>query len=308
MVYDVIVAGGGPAGMTAVIYAQRAMLKTLVIEKNYMSGGQIINTYEVDNYPGLPGINGFDLAMQVEAHAKKLGADIVNAEIETIRVNEESGLKEVVTSEGVYQTKTVIICLGAAHRHIGVPGEQEFGGKGVSYCATCDGAFYRDKTVVVVGGGDVAIEDAIFLARQSKKVYVVHRRDALRATKVLQEALFALPNVEMVWDSAVGEIKGEAQVKSVVIENLKDGSRREIETDGVFIAIGLDPVTSAVKDTVALNEQGYIVAGEDTKTNVAGIFAAGDIRTTPLRQIITAMADGAVAVSQVQNYLTEAGK
>lgn len=308
MVYDVIVAGGGPAGMTAVIYAQRAMLKTLVIEKNYMSGGQIINTYEVDNYPGLPGINGFDLAMQVEAHAKKLGADIVNAEIETIRVNEESGLKEVVTSEGVYQTKTVIICLGAAHRHIGVPGEQEFGGKGVSYCATCDGAFYRDKTVVVVGGGDVAIEDAIFLARQSKKVYVVHRRDALRATKVLQEALFALPNVEMVWDSAVGEIKGEAQVESVVIENLKDGSRREIETDGVFIAIGLDPVTAAVKDTVALNEQGYIVAGEDTKTNVAGIFAAGDVRTTPLRQIITAMADGAVAVSQVQNYLTEAGK
>lgn len=308
MVYDVIVAGGGPAGMTAVIYAQRAMLKTLVIEKNYMSGGQIINTYEVDNYPGLPGINGFDLAMQVEAHAKKLGADIVNAEIEAIRVNEESGLKEVVTSEGVYQTKTVIICFGAAHRHIGVQGEQEFGGKGVSYCATCDGAFYRDKTVVVVGGGDVAIEDAIFLARQSKKVYVVHRRDALRATKVLQEALFALPNVEMVWDSAVGEIKGEAQVKSVVIENLKDGSRREIETDGVFIAIGLDPVTAAVKDTVALNEQGYIVAGEDTKTNVAGIFAAGDIRTTPLRQIITAMADGAVAVSQVQNYLTEEGK
>ncbi|MDO5100882.1 MAG: thioredoxin-disulfide reductase [Eubacteriales bacterium] len=308
MVYDVIVAGGGPAGMTAVIYAQRAMLKTLVIEKNYMSGGQIINTYEVDNYPGLPGINGFDLAMQVEAHAKKLGADIVNAEIETIRVNEESGLKEVVTSEGVYQAKTVIICLGAAHRHIGVPGEAEFGGKGVSYCATCDGAFYRDKTVVVVGGGDVAIEDAIFLARQSKKVYVVHRRDALRATKVLQEALFALPNVEMVWDSAVAEIKGEAQVSSVVINNLKDDSQREIETDGVFIAIGLDPVTAAVKDTVTLNSQGYIVAGEDTKTNVPGIFAAGDIRTTPLRQIITAMADGAVAVSQVQNYLTEAGK
>ncbi|MDD7267065.1 MAG: thioredoxin-disulfide reductase [Lachnospiraceae bacterium] len=305
MIYDVIVAGGGPAGMTAVIYAQRAMLKTLVIEKNYMSGGQIINTYEVDNYPGLPGINGFDLAMQVDAHARKLGAEIVNADIQTIRVNDRTGLKEVVTDEGVFEAKTVIVCLGAAHRHVGVPGEQEFAGKGVSYCATCDGAFYRDKTVAVVGGGDVAIEDAIFLARQSKKVYVVHRRDSLRATKVLQEALFALPNVEMVWDSGLSEIKGDSKVSGVVIQNLKDDSLREVELDGVFIAIGLDPVTAAVKELLALNEQGYIVAGEDTRTNVPGIFAAGDIRTTPLRQIITAMADGAVAVSMAQSYLTE---
>lgn len=206
MIYDVVIAGSGPAGLAAAVYAQRAELNALVIEKNYMSGGQIINTYEVDNYPGFPGINGFDLAMKFHEHAVKLGARFVTDEIDSVK--KEGGIWVVTGKNGIYKTRTVLAACGAHHRKLGIPGEEEFSGKGVSYCATCDGAFYRDRTAAVIGGGDVAVEDAVFLARMCKKVYLVHRRDELRAAKSLQKKLMELPNVEILWNKVPDEIAG----------------------------------------------------------------------------------------------------
>lgn len=300
---DVIIIGSGPAGMGAAVYGKRAGLDTLVIERNGMSGGQVINTYEVDNYLGLAGISGFDMAMNFRAHADKMGADFVTGEVSGIEKKEDGFL--VHTEKETYETKTVLIATGASHNKLGVPGEEELSGMGVSYCATCDGAFFRGKTTVVVGGGDVAVEDAIFLARGCEKVYLVHRREGLRAAKVLQEALFALPNVEILWNSVVEEIQGKDMVEAVALKNVKTGEVTALTVQGVFIAVGIHPNTEAFAGLAAQDSKGYIVAGEDCSTSVPGVFVAGDGRTKPLRQVITAVADGANAITGIQKYLTE---
>ena len=312
--YDVIVIGSGPAGLSAAVYGMRAQLNLLVLEQNPMSGGQITDTYEIDNYLGMSGMNGFDLAMKFEEHAKKLGADIRNEEVIGIdrATNNEADAEyvqgqapvfHVVTQKETYETKAVIFAMGATHAHLNVHGEQEFLGKGVSYCATCDGAFFRNKTAVVVGGGDVAVEDAIFLARMCHKVYLIHRRNELRATKILQSELFSLKNVEIVWDSVVRSIEGTDTVERVVVDNVKTHESQELETDACFIAVGIVPRTDVCRGLVTLDQGGYIEAGESCETSAPGIFAAGDLRTKRLRQVVTAVADGAVAITSVQDYL-----
>lgn len=309
--HDLIIIGAGPAGLSAAIYAARAELDYVLIEENFVNGGQIIDTYEIDNYPGLPGISGMELAEKMADHAGKLGAEVVNAAVEGLEL--DGPVKRVLTDEGTFEAKAVIIASGAAHSHLGVPGEETLAGHGVSYCATCDGAFYRGRTTVVVGGGDVAVEDAIFLARGCEKVYVVHRRDELRAVKTLQTALFALPNVEMVWDSNLKSINDVAadgtqaagKVASVTVVNKNDGSERVIDADGVFIAVGITPRSGFVGTGIETNAGGYIVAGETCETSIPGVFAAGDVRAKQLRQVVTAVADGANAVTSVQRYLLE---
>ncbi len=299
--YDLIIIGAGPAGVAAAIYAQRAKLNTLVLEKQPMSGGQVVNTYEVDNYPGLPGVSGMELSDKFREHAGKLGVTFVQEELE--KVEDLGSKKLVVTNKQTYETKAVLIATGATHRKLDVPGEDELSGMGVSYCATCDGAFFRNLTVCVVGGGDVAVEDAIFLARACKKVYVIHRRDELRAAKILQDHLFSLENVEVLWDTVVEEVKGNDMVEEVVLYNKKNQEKSTLAVDGVFIAVGIVPSSQMFKDLVEMDEGGYIIAKEDGVTSVPGIFAAGDVRTKPLRQILTAAADGANAVTSVQEYL-----
>ena len=308
--HDLIIIGAGPAGLSAAIYAARAELDYVLIEENFVNGGQIVDTYEIDNYPGLPGISGMELAEKMAEHAEKLGAEVVNAAVEGLDLTGD--VKKVMTDEGTFEAKTVIIASGASHSHLGVPGEESLSGHGVSYCATCDGAFYRGKTTVVVGGGDVAVEDAIFLARGCEKVYVVHRRDELRAVKTLQTALFARPKVEMVRDSNLKSInEGSAEngtagkVTSVTVVNKNDGSERVIDADGVFIAVGITPRSGFVGTGIETNAGGYIIAGETCETNVPGVFAAGDVRAKELRQVVTAVADGANAVTSVQRYLLE---
>lgn len=301
VIYDVIIVGSGPAGLAAAIYGQRAGLSSLVLEESYVSGGQVLNTYDVDNYPGLPGISGMELAEKFHEHAKSMGASFLTAAVTAIR--EEGDRKVVETAKGDLSARTVILATGAHHRLLGVPGEERLTGMGVSYCATCDGAFFRDKTVAVVGGGDVAVEDAIFLARGCKKVYVIHRRDQLRAAKILQEKLLSLDNVEMKWNCVAEEILGDSQVSGVKVRDVKTGEGSELAVNGVFIAVGILPNTGFLGDFVQLDEGGYIVAGEDMKTSVPGVFAAGDVRTKALRQIITAAADGANAITSVEAYL-----
>ncbi len=299
--YDVIIIGSGPAGLAAAIYGQRARLDTLVIEKQPMSGGQILNTYEVDNYPGLPGLGGFELGMKLRAHADSMEAVFVQEEVEKVQRAEDYW--QVVTDRETYETKTVVFATGADHRKLNVPGEEALTGMGVSYCATCDGAFFRDKVTAVVGGGDVALEDALFLARFCKKVYLIHRRDRLRGAKTLQEKVFAAEKIEVLWDSQVEEILGQEQVEKIRVYNKKEEARRELPVDGVFIAVGISPNTRLAQGVAELDAGGYIVAGEDGRTSAPGIFAAGDVRTKQLRQVITAAADGANVITSVENYL-----
>lgn len=299
--YDLIIIGSGPAGLSAAVYGKRAGLNLLVIEKNPMSGGQVLTTYEVDNYLGLPGINGFDMGVKFREHAQNAGAEFVEAHVKGIE--DKGEVKIVRTDKENYETRTIILATGAHHAHLGVPGEKELSGMGVSYCATCDGAFYRNKTVAVVGGGDVAVEDAVFLARSCEKVYLIHRREELRAARTLQEKLMALPNVEILWNHVVSRIQGEDMVDSILIENVKDHSSRELAVSGIFIAVGILPETEMFRELVECDPAGYIMAGEDCKTSVPGIYAAGDARTKPMRQIITAVADGANAAAGVGSYL-----
>lgn len=319
--YDIVIIGSGPAGLGASIYAKRAGLKAVTIEKNPMSGGQVLNTYEVDNYPGLPEINGFDLGMKFREHAEKLGCEFKNAEV--IRIGkkqvEEASLQAasyeekeqeerafaVETNEGTLLTRTIVAAMGASHAKLNIPGEEELAGMGVSYCATCDGAFFRGRTTAVIGGGDVAVEDAIFLARGCEKVYLIHRRDELRAAKVLQEEVKALPNVEILWDTIAEKIEGEDQVEGLVLKNVKTGERRKLKTDGVFVAVGIIPDSDVLRKVTECDEKGYVIAGEDCASVTPGIFAAGDIRTKKLRQIVTAVADGANAITSVQEYLMQ---
>lgn len=300
--YDVIIVGGGPAGMTAAIYAKRAALDTLIIEKQPFCGGQVLNTYEVDNYPGLPGIDGFSLSEKFHGHARNLEAEFYTGEM--VELCEEGKKKVVVLSSGekIY-AKGVILALGSVHRKAMVPGEEELKGKGVSYCATCDGAFFRDQTTAVIGGGDVALEDAIFLARGCKKVYLIHRRDELRGAKILQNKLLSLDNVEVLWDTVIEKIEGDQFVTGVSLQNVKTGEKSELSLDGVFVAIGTVPDTKALEGTLDLDENGYIVAGEDGITSMPGVFCGGDCRTKKLRQIVTSAADGANCVFSLEQYL-----
>lgn len=305
MIYDVIIVGSGPAGLAAAIYAQRAKLSALVLEKEYMSGGQVINTYEVDNYPGLPGIGGFEMGMKFREHAEKLGALFINEEVRHISLEDGDRVKVVHTDSEEYRARALILAMGARHRTLDIPGEKELGGMGVSYCATCDGAFFKGRKVAVVGGGDVAVEDALFLARGCEKVWLIHRRDELRAAAILQERIRECENVEFLWDTEVAAIAGEDHVECLKLKNTKDGSERMLDVDGVFIAVGTVPNTGNITDLLQLDSHGYILAGENGVTEIPGIFAAGDIRTKQLRQIVTAVSDGANAITSVQSYLLQ---
>ncbi len=299
-IYDVVIIGSGPAGLSAAVYAKRAELNVVVIEKSSISGGQIVNTSEVDNYLGIYGVAGFDLAARFREHADKFGVEFVTDEV----VNVEDGkVKTVVGKKQNYRAKAVIIATGATYRKLNISGEKELLGKGVSYCATCDGAFFKGKEVAVVGGGDVALEDAIVLSRLCKKVYVIHRRNEFRAARQLQRKLHSLNNIEIVWDTVVDKILGEDKVEAVILSNKKTNTEKKLNLDGIFIAVGMEPNSEAFLDIVKMNESGYIVAGEDTNTSARGIFAAGDIRTKTVRQIITAVSDGANAISSVEKYL-----
>lgn len=300
-IYDVIIIGSGPAGLSAAIYAQRAKLSTIIIEANYISGGQVVNTYEVDNYPGLPGISGMDLSTTLRDHAEKMGSEFVRDQV--LKLELEGKVKKVITKNEEYKSRTILLATGAKHRQLGVPGEQKLAGSGVSYCATCDGAFFKDKTVAVIGGGDVALEDAIFLARICKKVYLIHRRDEFRAAKIIQDNLFTQENVEVLWNSVVTEIQGDFQVKSLTVQDVKSKEEKELQVDGCFIAVGIIPNSELAQGQLELDAGGYVVAGEDGESSIPGVFAAGDVRTKLLRQIITAASDGANCITSIQNYL-----
>ena len=298
--YDLIIIGSGPAGLSAAVYGKRSGLNLLVLEKNPMSGGQVLNTYEVDNYLGMPGINGFDMGVQFRQHADKLGVEFREAEVSAI---EDRGESKIVRTNGEeLEAKAVILATGAVHAHLGVPGEEELAGMGVSYCATCDGAFFRGRTVAVVGGGDVALEDAIYLARTCEKVYLIHRRDELRGAMVLQEELKSLPNVEILYSYVVKEIQGTDSVEGIRIKNLKTGEVSVLPLAGLFVAVGIRPGTELVRELTACDEGGYVLAGEDCATQVPGLFAAGDVRKKPIRQIVTAVSDGANAAVSAGVY------
>lgn len=299
--YDLIIIGAGPAGLSAAVYAARAELDFIVIEGSMMQGGQILTTYDVDNYLGLPGIGGFDMGMKFAEHAKKLGVSFVTENVVSMEV--QGDVKSVKTDKNTYEAKTIIIATGAVHKKAGIPGEAEFTGKGVSYCATCDGAFFKNKVTAVVGGGDVAVEDALYLSRMCGKVYLIHRRDEFRAAKSLVKKARETDNIEFVLDSVVEKIEGENKVRSINIRSKKSATIKTLEVDGVFFAVGMQPVTAFVDKNIEMNEAGYIIAGEDCATNIPGVYAAGDIRTKQLRQIITAAADGANAVTSVEKYI-----
>ena len=295
--YDVLIIGAGPAGLGAAVYGARAGLSMAVIDQSPISGGQVLNTYEVDNYLGLMGETGGGLSDKFRAHADKLGTEFIVDEIKSL---EDQGEKKIVHGyEKDYEAKALILATGASHSKLGVPGEEELSGMGVSYCATCDGAFFKNRTVAVVGGGDVAVEDAIFLSKICNKVYLIHRRDTLRAVKSLQEKLFEKENVEFIWDSEVKKICGANAVEKIVLYNKKEQQTSELEINGIFIAVGVVPNTDLCKNLVETDERGYIKAGEDCVTSCKGIYAAGDIRLKPMRQIITAVADGANAINAV---------
>ena len=296
--FDTVIIGSGPAGLSAAIYSCRAGLSFIIIEKEMVSGGQIINTMEVDNYPGLYHINGFDMGQTFREHAEKLGAEFV---CDTVNAVEkcETGFK-VSGEKSTYETKTVILATGAKHSELGIPGEKELVGKGVSYCATCDGAFYRGKEVAVVGGGDVAVEDAIFLSRMCEKVYLIHRRDSLRAAKSLQKQLFSLKSVEVIWDSNVTEIHGDDKLSEIMVCH-KSGLTVALPVAGVFIAVGIVPESGLYAGLCELDERGYVIADESCMSSTPGLLAVGDVRTKTLRQVITAAADGANAISSVEN-------
>ncbi|SFG58875.1 thioredoxin reductase (NADPH) [Planifilum fulgidum] len=301
-VYDVIIIGAGPAGMTAAVYAARANLDTLMLERG-VPGGQMANTEEIENYPGFDHILGPDLANKMLEHAKKFGARYQFGEVK--KIVDAHPYKKVVTGKETYLAKAVIIASGAEHRKLGVPGEDRLAGRGVSYCAVCDGAFFRDKELVVVGGGDSAVEEGVFLTKFASKVTIVHRRDQLRAQKILQERAFKNEKVDFIWDTVVEEIVGDDKVTGVKLYNRKTGERREFPCDGVFIYIGMDPLTDWVRDLGITNDAGYIETDERMRTRLKGIFAAGDVREKTLRQVVTATSDGSIAAMEAQQYIEE---
>lgn len=304
MIYDVVIIGNGPAGLTAGIYGVRAGLKTLIVDKTPIAGGQITSTYEIDNYPGLMHLSGTELANKMKEHADELQVEFKVCGVNEIVDNGDT--KTLRTNKEDIETKTVIIATGARHRHLGVAGESELSGMGVSYCATCDGAFFRNKDVAVVGGGDVALEDALFLARTSNKVYLIHRRDEFRGAMILQDQVRATDNIELVLDSIVEEVVGNDLVESVRILNKKTNAKSSINVNGVFMAVGILPNTDKITGLPNVDKAGYIIADESGTTSITGIFAAGDVRTKALRQVITACSDGANCITSVSRYLENA--
>ena len=305
---DVIIIGSGPAGLTAAIYANRSGLDTAIIEALAGSGGQVVNTSEIDNYPALPGINGVELGMKMRQHVDSFGVPVIQDKVTAIE-HSEPGKMVVKGEKDSYEAKAVVIATGANHRLLGVPGEKELTGMGVSYCAVCDGAFYRGLTTAVVGGGNVAVADAQYLSRICEKVYLIHRRDSLRAMDSLQKKLLSTPNVEVKWNSIVKEVRGKQEVEELLIGTRPDAdsdyNKEEIlKVDGVFMGVGMIPTADFIDD-IEKDAGGYIIAGEDGVTSVPGIFAAGDVRAKNLRQIITACGDGANVISSVENYLAE---
>ena len=302
-IYDMIVIGGGPAGYTAALYAARSGLSVLVLEK-LSAGGQMALTERIDNYPGFEdGIDGFTLGEKMQQSAERFGAVTELAEVYKADLSER--IKTLETSEGVFHGCTVVIATGASPRPLGIPNESALVGKGVHYCAACDGAFYRGKTVAVVGGGNSAAADALTLSRIARKVYLIHRRDSLRATKVYHQPLTAAPNVEFCWNSTVSALLHEDRLTGLRLKDVGTGAERELACDGVFISVGRAPATELFWDELELDKSGYIVADESTRTSLPGVFAAGDVRAKALRQVVTAVADGAVAVHYAEEYLTE---
>ena len=303
-VYDVLVLGGGPAGYTAAMYAARAGLQVGVLER-LAAGGQMALTHQVDNYPGFDeGVDGFDLGMRMQKGAERFGAETVYADVQSVKLNQE--IKELQTDQDTFYGRTVIVATGANPRKLGLPMEQELTGRGVHYCAACDGMFYRGKTVVLVGGGNSAVADALTLARVAKKVILVHRRDTLRASKIYHEPLERAENLEFRWNSEVASFLHGDRVEGVVLRNKVTGESENIPCDGVFVSIGRPPATELFANQLELDEAGYIVAGESTETNLPGVYAVGDVRTKAVRQIVTATADGAVAAHEIEEYLAVA--
>ncbi|HWL22144.1 MAG TPA: thioredoxin-disulfide reductase [Ureibacillus sp.] len=302
-IYDVVIIGAGPAGMTAAVYASRANLATLMIERG-IPGGQMANTEEVENYPGFDHILGPELSTKMFEHAKKFGAEYVYGDVKEIIDGEEYKVIKAGTKE--YKTRAIIVATGAEYKKMGVPGEKELGGRGVSYCAVCDGAFFKQKNLIVVGGGDSAVEEGVYLTRFADKVTIVHRRDKLRAQKILQDRAFANEKVDFIWNHTVKEInESNGKVGSVTLVNTVDGSEEEVKADGVFVYIGMVPLTAPFKSLGILNENGYVVTNDKMETAVKGIFAAGDVRDKMLRQIVTATGDGSIAAQTAQHYVEE---
>ncbi len=300
-VYDMIILGGGPAGYTAALYATRAGLDTILIER-MSPGGQMALTDIIDNYPGFEeGVDGFSLGIKMQQGAERFGARTEYAEVTDVDFSEK--IKKVFTTNGIYEGRTVVISTGANPRELGLSNEKELTGKGVHYCAHCDGRFYKGKTVAVVGGGNSAVSDALYLSRLVQKVYVIHRRDTLRATKIYHEPLMKAENVEFLWNSVVTEISADNRVTGVKIKNVNTDEIKDIECAALFVSIGRKPATEFLKDKINLDKAGYVIADETTKTNIDGVFAVGDVRTKPLRQVVTATADGAVAVHFAEEYL-----
>ncbi len=304
MSYDVAIIGEGPAGMTAAIYATRAGLSAIVLERMF-AGGQMGETPEIDNYPGFETISGFELSDKMSRQTKNLGAEIRQCTVSDIDFNE--GMNIIRTSSGDIEAKTVILALGAAHRHLDAPGEDKFQGLGVSYCATCDGNFFRNREVCVVGGGNTALEDALYLSKICSKVYLIHRRNAFRGFDTLVKKVSEQENISLILESVVESINGEERVSSVTVRNVTNGSTETIQVSGCFIAVGSKPNTEIIKGKIKLSESGHILAGEDTKTNLPGVFAAGDVREKELYQIITACSDGAVAAHMAGIFISERG-
>lgn len=300
---DLVIVGAGPAGLSAAIYGKRAGLDLLVVDESGLGGGQVLTTYEVDNYPGLPGVSGFELGDKLKNHAEEAGAEFLTASVLNIRKKDTAFV--VSTDEGDVESKTVVVATGAKHKHLMIPGEEELTGMGVSYCATCDGAFFRNRITAVVGGGDVALEDALFLARGCSKVYLIHRRDEFRGAKVLADKVKNTENIEIVYNAKVTGIYGDNMVEKISVEYTDGNAPKELEVNGIFIAVGMEPVTEVVKELADMSQDGYVIADESGITSMKGLFVAGDLRTKRLRQIITAAADGANVITSVNEYLNE---
>lgn len=301
MIYDMLIIGGGPGGYTAALYAARAGLSVAVLEK-LSAGGQMAQSHQIDNYPGFPeGIDGFELGERMQLQAERFGAVTEYADVTAVDLKADP--KVVYSSEGVFRGRTVVLATGAGPRELGLAGERELTGRGVAYCAACDGMFFKDKTVAVVGGGNSAAADALLLSRVAKKVYLIHRRDSLRAEKISRKPLMEAENVEFLWNSTVTELLQNGKLTGIRVKDLPSGEERELAVDGLFVSVGRKPATDLVKNQLSLDAGGYVIAGETTETSLPGVYAVGDVRTKPMRQIVTAVADGAVAVQMAEHYL-----
>ncbi|MFD1206772.1 MULTISPECIES: thioredoxin-disulfide reductase [Sporosarcina] len=302
-IYDVIIIGAGPAGMTAAVYTSRANLSTLMLERG-IPGGQMANTEEIENYPGFESILGPDLSTKMFDHAKRFGAEYAYGDVTDVIDGEE--YKTIISGNKEYKARSIIITTGAEYRKMGIPGEQELTGRGVSYCAVCDGAFFKDKEIIVVGGGDSAVEEGSYLTRFAKKVTIIHRRDELRAQKILQDRAFANEKIEFIWNTTVKQVNEKnGKIGSVTLVSTVDGSEREFDAEGMFIYIGMDPLTAPFKKLGILDENGYIKTNENMETSIPGIYAAGDVREKLLRQVVTATGDGSIAAQACQKYVEE---